>query len=90
MAASHANVLFTFVRTDLHHFRTGSLASRSFNRAQVRASLAFSHRHSSVPKENAMPAKLSDDVIRLIDGRNFAHLATLLADGAQRARLDRA
>src|SRR5437868_3121020 len=29
-----------------------------------------------------MPAKLSADVIRLIDGRNFAHLATLLADGS--------
>jgi len=29
-----------------------------------------------------MPAKLSADVIRLIDGRNFAHLATLLPDGS--------
>jgi len=29
-----------------------------------------------------MPVKLSDDVIRLIDRRNFAHLATLLADGS--------
>ena len=29
-----------------------------------------------------MPANLSADVIRLIDGRNFAHLATLLADGS--------
>jgi len=35
-----------------------------------------------VHKENAMPAKLSNDVIRLIDGRNFAHLATLLVDGS--------
>lgn len=29
-----------------------------------------------------MLAKLSADVVRLIDGRNFAHLATLLADGS--------
>ena len=29
-----------------------------------------------------MPAKLSADVIRLIDGRNFAHLATLMPDGS--------
>ena len=29
-----------------------------------------------------MPAKFSSDVIRLIDGRNFAHLATLLPDGS--------
>jgi hypothetical protein len=35
-----------------------------------------------VPKENVMPAKLSPDVIRLIDGRNFAHLATVLPDGS--------
>jgi len=50
--------------------------------AQVRVRLAFSHRHSNVPKENTMPAKLSTDIIRLIDGRNFAHLATLLPDGS--------
>jgi hypothetical protein len=31
--------------------------------------------HSNVPKENAMPVKLSAEVIRLIDGRNFARLA---------------
>ena len=49
---------------------------------QAEHEMAFSQRHSSVPKENAMPAKLSADVIRLIDGRNFAHLATLLADGS--------
>jgi PPOX class probable F420-dependent enzyme len=35
-----------------------------------------------VIKENVMSAKLSADVIRLVDGRNFAHLATLLADGS--------
>ena len=29
-----------------------------------------------------MPAELTSDVIRLIDGRNFAHLATILPDGA--------
>ena len=29
-----------------------------------------------------MSNKLSDDVIRLIDRRNFAHLATLLTDGS--------
>ena len=29
-----------------------------------------------------MPAKLSADIIRLIDGRNFAHLATLMSDGS--------
>jgi hypothetical protein len=33
-------------------------------------------------EENVMSAKLSADVIRLVDGRNFAHLATLLADGS--------
>ena len=33
-----------------------------------------------------MPAELSSDVIRLIDRRNFAHLATLLADGSPIAR----
>jgi len=29
-----------------------------------------------------MPARLSPEIIRLIDGRNFAHLATVMPDGS--------
>ena len=29
-----------------------------------------------------MPARLSPEVIRLLDGRNFAHLATVMPDGS--------
>jgi hypothetical protein len=36
-----------------------------------------------VPEENAMPAKLSADVIRLIDGRNFARMTKLVAVGTK-------
>src|SRR5262249_47685661 len=43
---------------------------------------AHSNNVSKVSKERFMPADLSPDVIRLIDGRNFAHLATLRADGS--------